>query len=51
MTITDYFVANKWFADALYTLELAAGKDPGNANLKKKFWLTVNEMFIDKSRR
>jgi hypothetical protein len=51
ITAVDYFVKKRRYADALYLLERAGQNESGNSELTKKYWLTVNEMFIEKMRK
>ena len=48
--VADYFIDNDKFTDALSVLESALAKEPSNENIKKKYWLTVNELFIRKNK-
>jgi hypothetical protein len=50
MIMVDYFIKNNRDADALYTLDLAKQNDPENLEITKKYWVTVNDMFIRKMR-
>jgi hypothetical protein len=51
MAMIDYFIEIKHDSDALSSLELALEKDPDNLSIKKKYWLTINDLFISSALR